>query len=248
MRDETVAQLLELNQRFYDQYGAAFAATRRRVQPGIVRALQSLPSMHGHWLDLGCGSGALAQWWLQNQVAASYTGLDFSQALLKEALQVLSPSPTRAQFFQANLLDPAWPACLTQTEYKGILCFAVLHHLPGAANRLRLLQQVRGLLSNDGFFIHSVWQFQHSPKLLERVQPWHLAGIDEAELEPGDTLLDWRHTLPGQPTQPGLRYVHLFSEPELAQLADESGFHMENQFESDGKGGRLALYQIWRKQ
>jgi len=53
--------------------------------------------------------------------------------------------------------------------------------------------------------------------------------------------------LPGQPEQIGLRYVHLFSRSELTELAAQAGFSIENEFESDGDGGRLGLYQAWRK-
>ena len=45
---------------------------------------------------------------------------------------------------------------------------------------------------------------------------------------------------------PGLRYVHLYSRCELANLADQTGFSLLEEFESDGEGGRLGLYQIWR--
>jgi hypothetical protein len=71
-------------------------------------------------------------------------------------------------------------------------------------------------------------------------------GLQNEDLEEGDTLLDWRRALPGQAEQAGLRYVHLFSRPELAGLAAQSGFAIEQEFESDGKGGRLGLYQVWR--
>jgi len=45
----------------------------------------------------------------------------------------------------------------------------------------------------------------------------------------------------------GLRYVHLFTREELADLASQTGFSIESEFESDGEGGRLGLYQAWRK-
>jgi tRNA (uracil-5-)-methyltransferase TRM9 len=91
-----------------------------------------------------------------------------------------------------------------------------------------------------------VWQFQHSPRLLARRQPWELAGLSESDVEEGDTLLDWRYALPGQPEQTGLRYVHLFSPAELAGLATDCGFNIEQEYASDGEGGRLGLYQVWR--
>jgi tRNA (uracil-5-)-methyltransferase TRM9 len=149
---------------------------------------------------------------------------------------------------QADLLDPTWPAAAAPlAPWRGALAFAVFHHLPGAENRLRVLRDLHALLQPGGWLVHSQWQFQHSAKLMARVLPWSAAGLNPADLEPGDTLLDWRFALPGQPEQTGLRYVHLFSLDELNHLAAQSGFQVQETFESDGQGGRLGLYQIWEK-
>ena len=59
-------------------------------------------------------------------------------------------------------------------------------------------------------------------RLLARIQPWEKVGLEPTELDEGDALLDWRHTLPGQPERAGLRYVHRFSLEELARLAENS--------------------------
>jgi len=56
-----------------------------------------------------------------------------------------------------------------------------------------------------------------------------------------DYLLDWRSG------GTGLRYVHYFSEEELAKMAESSGFRVVETFYSDGKEGNLAIYQVWRK-
>ena len=151
------------------------------------------------------------------------------------------------KLLHGDLLDDKWVEGVTGRRYDGVLAFASLHHIPGFDTRLRLLKQIAALLRPWGLFVHSEWQFQNSPKLMSRVQPWSLAGIDEGDLEPGDTLLDWRHTLTGQEGSGGLRYVHLFNEGELADLAAKSGFAITEQFHSDGAGEKLALYQIWRK-
>jgi hypothetical protein len=44
----------------------------------------------------------------------------------------------------------------------------------------------------------------------------------------------------------GLRYVHLFDEAELGCLAAEAGLVIADTYLSDGEGGRLGLYQVWR--
>ena len=64
--------------------GTAFAATRRRIQPG-VRAFLATVRDGSEWLDLGCGSGALAAEWARLGICGGYSGRDFSSALLSEA-------------------------------------------------------------------------------------------------------------------------------------------------------------------
>ena len=238
MKPEIVSRLLEINRQFYTGHGASFAATRRRVQPGQRLAAEKLPR-DARWLDLGCGNGELGAELLENQLCRGYLGLDFSVDLLRTA------RPSGAELRQADLSDPRWADGLPEGGFDIVAAFAVLHHLPGRELREQVLRSARRLTAPGGVFIHSVWQFQHNPRLMARVQPWEKAGIDPRDLEPGDTLLDWRHSLPGQPETPGLRYVHLFTLAELADLAANTGFSVRETYESDGEGGRQGLYQIW---
>jgi hypothetical protein len=60
------------------------------------------------------------------------------------------------------------------------------------------------------------------------------------EVDPNDYLLDWRSG--GE----GLRYVHHFDEKELEELAAASNFQVSDTFYSDGEGGKLGLYQVWK--
>jgi SAM-dependent methyltransferase len=249
MLNSTISVLLDLNHQFYQNFAGAFAATRRRIQPGVRRVLPKLPA-GGRLLDLGCGSGALALEIDRLWVTGSYLGLDFSVELLAEARQALrtaGPGGVDIRFARADLSDPAWTDLAAAQPVDAVLAFAVLHHMPGSQNRLRLLRQVNGLLPLSGIFIHSEWQFQHSPKLMARRQPWSRVGLAREDLEPGDTLLDWRQAEPGGTEQTGLRYVHLFNEEELSHLAAEAGFEILETFSSDGEGGRLGLYQVWIK-
>jgi 2-polyprenyl-3-methyl-5-hydroxy-6-metoxy-1,4-benzoquinol methylase len=247
MHPSTAQKLVELNRDFYREFGGAFAATRRRLQPGALRALGSLP-LAGRWLDLGCGSGEVPRHLARMGFTGSYLGLDFSAELLAEARNGWEVPGIQfiPGYEQADLTTAGWSEKLQGEGYDVILCLAVLHHLPGEDTRLDLLRQARRLLVAGGHFIHSEWQFQHSPKLMARRQAWGAVALTNADVDEGDALLDWRYTLPGQTGRTGLRYVHLFSRPELDHLAELSGFAIEETFESDGQGGRLALYQRWR--
>jgi SAM-dependent methyltransferase len=248
MQPNVITSLLNINAQFYQTFATSFAATRRRIQPGVRHILNQLPR-HGCWLDLGCGSGNLAVEWVLSAKTGVYHGLDFSSGLLAEAHKVIEPlqHPDLSILFdQIDLSSPDWQKSVTGQPWDGALAFAVLHHLPSELLRREVLSTVRALLHPGGFFIHSEWQFQNSPKLLARSQPWNLVNLESGELEEGDTLLDWRQTAPGQPEQRGLRYVHLFTTSELENLASKCGFTITDQFESDGEGGRLGLYQVWQ--
>ncbi len=239
MDASTARRLIDINEQFYQTFGEEFAATRRRLQPGVKRVLDGLAGDES-MLDLGCGGGELARELARRAHRGAYLGLDFSPPLLGSA------RPTRADlphtFLQQDLSDPAWDEAvrrLSAPPFDLVTAFAVLHHLPGHDLRLATLQKVRQLLQPAGRFIHSEWQFLNSARWRARIQPWAQAGIQAARLEPGDYLLDWRRG--GH----GLRYVHHFNETELLSLAGAAGFRVCETFHSDGENGRLGLYQVW---
>ncbi len=250
MKSDTINKLLDINDQFYQTFGQAFAETRRRLQPGVQRIVEQWIT-DGDWLDLGCGSGVLGQTLGARGLRGSYLGLDFSQPLLAEAgkgKQTLQPQTEfKLEYGQANLLNEDWIKAAAKRPYNGVLAFAALHHLPGSVNRQRIFRQISEVLKAGGLFIHSEWQFQNNPKLVARIQPWTRVGLTEADVEPGDTLLDWRHLAEGQSDEPGLRYVHLFTSDELNQLGRQAGLELMEEFSSDGKGGNLGLYQVWKK-
>lgn len=237
MKPDVATQLIALNRRFYAEFGAAFSATRGRIQPGVRRIISQLDGTE-HILDLGCGNGQLARTLAEAGHHGSYLGLDFSPPLLQDAKH--QPDGFTPKFQLADLTASDFQLSTFQpSTFNYIFAFAVLHHIPSHDLRLNILQKVRELLAPGGKFVHSEWQFLNSEKLTARIQPWERAQLSAADVDAGDTLLDWRSN--GH----GLRYVHHFSEPELLELAAESGFRVVESFLSDGANGRLALYQTW---
>lgn len=236
---DTAARLIELNRHFYDRFGRPFSATRQRIQPGVRRVLGLLKG-HESILDLGCGNGELARRLAKRGHSGSYLGVDFSLPLLREAETM--PESFSARFVQADLaqLSISSNQLSIVDGWSVVTAFAVLHHIPSYQLRFSILRIVHQLLKEDGLFIHSNWQFLTSEKLKARIQPWEAAAIPSSAVDSGDYLLDWRSS--GK----GLRYVHHFDEKELDELAKASGFRVSDAFYSDGDGGRLGLYQIWR--
>jgi 2-polyprenyl-3-methyl-5-hydroxy-6-metoxy-1,4-benzoquinol methylase len=232
----TLSSLLELNRLFYITFALRFSSTRQRLQPGVIRILEQI-SPTDNLLDIGCGNGELARELARCGHAGAYTGLDVSSPLLEQATP---DQPPNFSFIQADLSTNDWDARLTGNRYDAILAFAVLHHLPGVELRRQILRKIRSLLTDRGRFIHSQWQFLNSPRLAARVQPWEAIGLSEHDVDPGDFLLDWRQG------GSGLRYVHHFSEDELAELAASTSFQVLESFLSDGQNHRLGLYQVWK--
>ena len=249
-------QLLDLNRRFYTEYGRDFSATRGRLQTGVLRVIESLRG-NELILDLGCGNGELARTLSRRGHHGPYLGLDFSLPLLDEAEREAFAFPV--QFRQADLVSSDWdviaslreaisseqgiatpPTAARNDMFDIIFSFAVLHHIPSSELRLQIIQKIHELLKPDGLFIHSNWQFLNSPRLKARIQPWESIGLKQTDVDANDYLLDWKRG--GH----GLRYVHHFDKSELAKLAKASGFEIIETFYSDGENKRLSLYQIWK--
>jgi len=241
MKKVTHNKLLEINQQFYAHYAPSFSATRGRVQPGVRRLMKHM-DREAVILDVGCGNGTLAQALDASGYSGQYLGLDMSEELLGDAANGLEERGDGTyQFRQVDLADPEWNKLVPGHPFDCLVCFAVLHHIPGKDLREQTVKNFARLIATKGWTALSVWQWQNSPRLRKRVHPWSEVGLDEEELDHGDVLLDWRA---GETV--GLRYVHTFDEEELSALAHNAGFRVQETFYSDGKTGDLALYQVWQ--
>lgn len=231
MHTSTARRLLQLNRDFYDSFAAEFSATRRRLQPGIMRALEELRP-YSSLLDVGCGDGRVLTASHRSASTIHYVGIDFSQELLRKA-----PTSSGCDFIYADLTSPGWGWEL-QSSFEAAVCFSVLHHIPGPIRRLRLLRELNATLRPGARCMISVWQFLQSPRLRRKIVLWEQVGLKQTATDPGDYLLDWRRG--GH----GLRYVHHFETDELSTLCVHAGFHVDDIFYSDGENGALGLYLL----
>ncbi|MBI3169800.1 MAG: class I SAM-dependent methyltransferase, partial [Chloroflexi bacterium] len=205
MNSAITKQLIELNRKFYDQFGESFSATRQRLQPGVKKILDSIKP-DDSVLDLGCGNGFFLRELHDRGHQAALLGVDFSLPLLREA-----ESTPGVEFRAVDLtqLSVVSNQLLVTGGWDVITMFATLHHIPSEEIRLDILRTVKKLLKPNGIFYLSNWQFLNSEKLKARVQPWSRVGLSDTDVDEGDYLLDWRSG--GE----GLRYAHQFSAEEL---------------------------------
>jgi SAM-dependent methyltransferase len=247
MNESTVRRLVALNSKFYQTFASYFSDTRLRLQPGVVKILEDVSS-DANILDLGCGNGELARALARQGHQGRYLGLDFSAELIEIARDKLDAHSNYA-FIRGDLAALDWDlqvyefaeSQMVKSNFDIVFAFAALHHLPGRDLHGKTLQKIHALLQQNGRFTHSNWQFLNSPRLRKRIQPWEEIDLISEDVDPGDYLLDWRQG--GR----GLRYVHHFDENELGALAEETGFIVADSFYSDGEGGNLGLYQVWKK-
>lgn len=234
-------KLLAINRQFYDQYAPSFSTTRNQAQPGAQEIAQRI-NQDESVMDIGCGNGTFAKALIINGYSGCYDGFDMSKKLLIEAEKRLeSNSQGVFNFHLFDLATSDFHTSIPQKTYDWAVIFAVLHHLPSDILRLEITNFLAKRLKPSSRMAVSVWQWQNSPRLRERIAPWSVMDTDPDDLDPGDVLMDWRA---GETI--GYRYVHTFSEESLSALAISAGFDVIESFYSDGKSNDLALYQVWQ--
>jgi tRNA (uracil-5-)-methyltransferase TRM9 len=265
MDDGTRFALNGINKRFYRECSKAFSDTRSRPWPGWFRVIARTPLERPSGLlgvspvrilDVGCGNGRFAMFLEENlPVPFSYYGIDASSELLEIARANLEGCGIRElELEQAELVEVGLPEALENRHFDLIVLFGVLHHIPGLAERLLLLQNLTHHLSGQGILALSFWQFGSEPRFVRRALSWSDCvkdgdvEVDLDQLEQGDYLLAW-----GQSQSPGkgreratCRYCHHACDLEIEQLLAQLDIEVEDSFRSDGAGNALNRYEILR--
>jgi tRNA (uracil-5-)-methyltransferase TRM9 len=242
MNPATVDALLALNRIFYDKFAGDFARTRRSSPPGydlIVPFLLSAANV----FDLGCGNGRLLRFLASRGWRGAYWGTDSSAGLLAEARRAAEETGIIARFTKGDLMREKWPIDGGHVrDGDALVMLAVLHHIPGHANRLRIMAHAAELLAPGGRYIVSTWQFVGSERLRKRLLPWSAAGLSEQDVEVGDYLMSWGEGATGQ------RYVAAIGRNELVSLAEAARLQTVAIFSTDGLEGDLNLYGVFERQ
>jgi hypothetical protein len=122
--------------------------------------------------------------------------------------------------------------------YDCMTCLAVLQHIPGRKQRIRLLTEMATHLASAGRLILSTWQFLTSERQRRKIVGWSEVGLSLDEVEENDYLLTWRKD------GLGFRYVCYIDEAEVADLANAAGLALQAMFRADGQEGNLNLYAV----
>src|SRR3990172_10932681 len=267
METGVAEKLIQLNLEFYKNVAKEFSASRQYFQPGWQQFWKKISlgksklaiSANLKIFDLGCGNGRFLDFLQKHLVKFQYLGIDGNLELLKIARQrFLQNGPQQVKdisFLQKNIfVYKNWLPVVHQKygNFDVIVCFAVLHHIPGYQNRFLQLQNLAELLNPKGFLIFSLWNFIGETHLREHIIPWKDSGlqISKKQLESHDFLLTWGNDLKN------LRYCHNFAESEIAKLieqltkktlhADRKGLKLIHYFRADGRNGDLNHYLVFQ--
>lgn len=239
MKDSTAHRLLDLNQKFYDQFAAPWNRSRSIPMHGFVEALPYFPAGQLTVLDVGCGNGRFSEFMSQNGRLKSYLGIDFSSGLLEQAAAHFGNLPELVQFQQVDLRTTGFLAPFGNFDL--ITIHAVLHHIPQKKRRMAIIQELANHLNKGGMLMTSTWQFLNNERQRRKIVNWNTIGLNAEDVEESDYLLTWNRG------GIGYRYCCMVDEAQTADLATHAGLKIIHQFREDGKERNLSLYSLMIK-
>ena len=228
MDEHTIQRLNAINRTFYATVAEDFDTTRGKPWPGWQQLLPLL-QLPLSVLDVGCGNGRFGVF-LSQRLGTSihYHGIDNNSALLDHARQSLLH--INADFELRDIIEQPPDNGI----YDLVVLLGVLHHIPGAQQRLTLIRSLGQRLRPGGLLVFACWRFYEYTRFRERIVPIP----DDMTIEPGDFLLDWRRGAHA------LRYCHYVDDDEVNRLIEASGLHPMRQYRADGQSGDMNLYVV----
>lgn len=228
MKKSIQEKLLGIVKRNYSEIAEAFDISRKKyIWPEIKKITQDiLPG--AKVLDAGCGNGRLLE--AIGDKGIKYTGFDSSSELVSLAKK----NYPNNNFFVMDILEVE----KLKDKYDIIFSIAVLSHIPGRKERIKLLQSLAGKLNEGGKLAISVWDIYNQDKFRSIIILSELKRIFLLNgLEKGDLIFFWKNEV-GQKVSK--RYYHAFSDKEISNLISSSGLELE-EIIKDGKNIWLVL-------
>lgn len=239
MNKQTAEKLIALNKHFYQQVADSFSQTRSYSWKGwsrVVELIRAQALIQPAIIDLGCGNARFIQFAREQIPFSSYLGVDSDSRLLE--LAAAKFSAPEISFQKADIISDPDEILRLPANAGLVILSGVMHHVPGPEARLRLIQNALKLLGPKGLLVVTFWQFIKAEQYQKKVLDPKLAGIEPAELEAGDYLLDWK------PVPGAYRYCHSFSDVEVSDLISALGVTKVAEYNADGPGGLLNKYVI----
>jgi len=235
MKPYTIKQLNQINQKFYLQEAASFDKTRQNSQPGwemLWNLVKDKLPRNIRILDVGCGNGRFGQFLSGVNNTVEYVGIDNNRYLLDQAKQNLKGKVKAELIKQDVILNDL----KVYGQFDLVVAFGVWHHIPGRIFRQKWVEKLGEWVKPNGYLGLSIWQFGKDDRFIKR-----RAEKQIPNLETNDFLLKWQDS-------DHLRYCHATNKAEVRDLVEKISLKLVDNFEADGKSGRLGRYLLWMKQ
>lgn len=277
MQTSSIRFLNQLNQKFYETVADSFDDSRSYswtgwevLKPFILKLIEGKKEKSGdapgeplRVLDIGCGNGRFAQWLsevinlAETTTKIEYTGIDFNEFLLQKARERTQNLPkVTTDFKQIDIVESLLQKTpLSTQKYDLIVCFGVMHHIPGQEMRQKLVEQISKLMveseKSNSIACIATWQFDSLPNLFSRSEQLQDSGLIP-DPEAGDYLLNWERKSAGETLKtnenknqtPTPRFCHLISDEESEEWWQTTKLSLIQKYLADGPKNQSNAYWI----
>ncbi len=221
MDQKTQKELCDIVKHNYEEIAEEFHETRRKyLWPELIKLAKNVKD-GDRVLDVGCGSGRLAEAFMGKTV--SYIGVDACRRLIEIARE----EEPDCRFLIGDVLELG---LIPEIEFDYVFCIAMLQHIPGSKLQVDALRQMRNKIKPGGQVIVSVWNMRS--RIWADKKPYRrlifkfmlLKLIGKNKMDFGDIIIDWKNPA-GQTISK--RYYHAFRGRELKRLARKAGLRVK---------------------
>lgn len=207
-------EIVRQMRRFYNTAAKEWDVSRNAPSLIKIKLIKTVkPGMRV--LDLGCGNGLMAGPIMSR--GGQYVGADFSAKFIAGCKKRFASyvKTKQAEFVVANALKLPFK----NNAFDFAVSITVMHHIPSFELRLKFLQELRRVMKSGATAKIDNWNLLEDWGKKKYGIAKQLAESPE-EFDGGDVFVPWKAT--GGKELP--RYIHIFSDQELKELARAAGF------------------------
>ncbi len=207
MEEKYARQILSEVNSNYNAVAQRFSRARSEIWPEMEFLFKKNLEKKDKVLDLGCGNGRFYS--LVSSEKAFYTGVDFSENLIKVARKKYP----EVDFQTGSALNLPF----SDNEFHKIFSISVLHHIPSRQLRSQFLKECRRVLKPKGVLIITAWNLWKNPKKRKKIfKNIFLKISGKSKLDLKDINVEWY----------GVKncYIHCFTKNELEKTVKKGGF------------------------
>jgi len=206
----------------YEKIADEFDKTRKKyLWPELIKISNKVFN-GANVLDAGCGNGRLLEGFKNKKI--NYFGFDNSLNLLNLAKK----NYPKNKFKQIDLFNVEE---INNNKYDYIFLVAVILHIPGKENRLKVIIDLAKKLKKGGTMVISAWDILSQKKFKKIIIKNTIKNfLSLNKFEKNDLLFPWKNN---NGKELSLRYYHAFTIKELNELANSSGLEKLDIYKAD---------------